>query len=555
MKIRKVLALVISIMMVFSIFTGCSKDNGDTSNDGKVSDKILRFGTSGYEGLMNPILSDNTYDSYACALLFESLTKLQSDGSIVGDIATIELSEDKLTYTFTLKDGIKFSDGEPLTTEDVYFTYSTIGHPDYAGPRSYAVSTLVGYEEFHSGNTETFEGIKVIDDKKISFTFKEGNASPANIECFSYGILPKHYYEFDNYESFLALNNKPLGSGVMVLEEFAPKEFIKLKRNENYWDEGNGAKIGGVYFLEVSNDTIIAALQTDQIDFGQPDASQDNFNALKGMDNVQAIKYLGNGYTFMCFNCTRPTLSDVRTRQALMYALDRKSFIDIQYGSDLASVGMAPISPVSWAFPDASELNAYDFDMKKAGELMDEAGWIMGDDGYRYKDGQKFSLTWLVYTDSAWPGTLSGLASDTWKQLGVDLKIELMDFDTVSSKTMDAEVGEKNFDIYTMGFGLSVDPDPTGALFDDDAYVKGGFNASGYKNAEAMELVYKGKTEFDQAKRAEIYKEWAKIMNREIPHVIIAYRNEIWGINNRVKGMDIGTYSDFTNCIKNITIE
>jgi peptide/nickel transport system substrate-binding protein len=186
---------------------------------------------------------------------------------------------------------------------------------------------------------------------------------------------------------------------------------------------------------------------------------------------------------------------------------------------------------------------------------MDEAGWTMGTDGYRYKDGEKFSVGWLVYTDSPWPGTLSGMAADTWKQLGVELNVELMDFDTVASRTMDAEPADKDFDIYTMGFTLDIDPDPTGALFDDNAYVKGGFNASGYKNAEAMELVKKGRTEFDTEKRAEIYKEWAKTMNYEIPHVIVAYRNEIWGINNRVKGMDIGTYRDWVQCLKDITIE
>jgi len=125
-------------------------------------------------------------------------------------------------------------------------------------------------------------------------------------------------------------------------------------------------------------------------------------------------------------------------------------------------------------------LNPYDFDMDKAGKLMDEAGWKMGSDGFRYKDGQKFSINWLVYTDAPWPGKLSSMAADTWKQLGVDLKIEIMDFNTVSDKTMDAAPEDRDFDIYTMGFSLSVDPDPTGALFDDNASEKGGFNASGY---------------------------------------------------------------------------
>jgi peptide/nickel transport system substrate-binding protein len=549
MKVKRLFTLILAVIMVVTAFTGC------TGNTVATSDEILRFGTSGYDGVLNPIMTDNVYDSYATALIFESLIKIDKTGAYNADLASWKVSDDHLTYTFTLKDGIKFSDGTALTADDVYYTYSTIAHKDYNGPRAYAVADMVGYEDFKAGKTQTFEGIKVVDAKTISFTFAEGKASPANIECFTYGILSKDYYKFAEWEDFTNLNEKPMGSGVMVLEDFAPKEFIKMLRNENYWNAKDGAKIGGLYFLEVPDETLVSALQTDQIDFAQVSASQDNLTALKELTNVHPINYLGNGYTFMCFNTKKPTLSDKRVRQALLYSLNRKDFIKIQYGEGIAEVGMAPISPVSWAFPTEG-LNAYDFDMDKAGKLMDEAGWKMGSDGFRYKDNQKFSIGWLVYSDAPWPGKLSSMAADTWKQLGVDLKIEIMDFTTVSDKTMDSAPEDRVFDIYTMGFSLGVDPDPTGALFDDNASEKGGFNASGYKNDAAMELVKEGKAEFDTKKRATIYKEWAKIMNEEIPHAIVAYRSEIWGINNKIKGMDeINTYQDFTSLIKTITVE
>lgn len=564
MKARKFLALFTAVIMVLTMFTGCAKqtppaDTKASTEEPKAEEpkveKILKMGASSYSGLFNPIMSDNVYDDYVSRCIFEGLVTNNPEGEMIPDIAEWKLSDDKLTYTFTLKDGIKFSDGTPLTTEDVAFTYMTMAGPDYNGPRAYAVSSLAGYDEYHSGTKNTFDGIKMIDKKTISFTHVDGKAAPANIENFIYGIMPKHYYEFEKWEDFLALNEKPLGSGIMLFDSWEPKQFIKLMKNTNYWDAANAAKIDGVLISEVPEESIISALQTNQIDFGQPSASAENLQALESLDNIQIPNYLGNGYTFMCFNCTRPQLADVKIRQALMYALDRKSFITAQYGEGLGKVGMAPISPSSWAFPDASEMNAYNFDMDKAGKLMDEAGWTMGTDGFRYKDGEKFHVGWLVYTDSSWPTTLSSMAADTWKQLGVELEIELMDFDTVASRTMDAEPANKDFDIYTMGFSLSIDPDPTGALFDDDAYVAGGFNASGYKNAAAMELVKKGKAEFDNTKRAVIYKEWAKIMNEEIPHVIIAYRSEIWGINNRVKGMDLGTYSDWVQRLKEISIE
>lgn len=565
MKTRKLLSLLLAVMMVVMLFAGCTSQTAQpTPEEPKTEepkteepkkDQILKFGGSGWGGLFNPIMSDNTYDDYVSRLLFEALVDNNKGGEYIPDLADFTISDDHLTYTFTLKDGIKFSDGSPLTTEDVEFTYKTMAHPDYNGPRAYAVANFAGYEAYHSGSTDVFEGIKVIDEKTISFTFAEGTAAPANIECFIYGIMPSDYYAFNTWEDFLALNEQPLGSGVCVFDSWEPKQYIKLMKNENYWDPARALKFDGILMSEVPDESILSALQTNQIDLAQIASSAENLEAAKALNNIHLFNYLGNGYTFMCFNTIRPQLSDARVRQALMYALDRESFIEAQYGAGLAEVGMAPISPASWAFPDASELNAYKFDMDKAFQLMDEAGWKMESDGFRYKDGEKFHVKWLVYTDSAWPGTLSGMAADTWKQLGVELEIELMDFDTVASRTMDAEPGAKDFDIYTMGFSLSIDPDPTGALFDDNAYVAGGFNASGYKNAAAMELVKKGKAEFDTAKRAEIYKEWAKIMNTEIPHAIIAYRSEIFGVNNRIKGMDIDTYVDFVRSIREVTLE
>ena len=569
MKMRKIFALFLALLMVALVFAGCTQTSqpsapqADTQPpseeeqqaDEAKSEQILRYGASGFNGIFNPIMFDNVYDGYISNIIFEKLITHTPEGEYIPGIAEWKLSEDKLTYTFTLKNGIKFSDGTDLTAEDVAFTYMTIAHPEYNGPMAYAVSNFEGYDEYHEGVTDEFEGIKVIDEKTISFTFKDGRAAPANIECFDYGIMSSDYYAFENWEDFLSLIDKPMGSGIMTLDSWEPKQFILLKKNTNYWDPENGAKIDSLLVSEVPEESILSALQTNQIDFAQISPSAENLEAAKAMDNINIVNYIGNGYTFMCFNTTRPALEDVRVRQALMHALDRESFIKVQYGEGLAAVGMAPISPASWAFPDLSELNPYSFDMEKAAELMDEAGWLMESDGYRYKDGQKLAVNWLVFTEADWPKTLYEMAADTWKQLGVDLSMELMDGNSVIARTIGPEPGEKDFDIYTLAFTLTIDPDPTGFLFDDDAYMAGGFNASGYKNAQAMDLVRAGKKEFDIEKRAEIYKEWAKIMNEEIPHAIIAYRSEIWGINKRVDGMFIDTYATWDLSLKNVTLK
>ena len=522
---------------------GCG-GGSSTSGSSTSSSNILKYGLSGIEGNFSPFISSNTYDSYVCSLIFEPLVTVDASGEYVPYLADWELSDDKLTYTFTLKDGIKFSDGTDMTAEDVAYSYSVPAEEDYAGPRLNVANAIAD--------------IKVVDDKTVAFTM--ASASPANIQNFTYGIMSKEYYAHSSFEELNELNQKPMGSGKFVLEDggYASKQYVKLKTNENYWDSDAKPKIDGVYMLEVADDTVLSSLESGEIDMCMPAAKAENVESIESMSNAHLVSYLGNGYTFMCFNTTRLTLAQTEVRQALMYALDRKSFLKAEYGSDdLVSLGMAPISPVSWAYPGNDALNAYDYDLDKAAKMLDDAGWKDTDgDGIRDKDGTPLHLNWLVYTDSTWPGTLSSMAYDSWHKIGVDLEITQMDFNTVSSMTMDAEPGEKDFDIYTMGFSLSADPDPTGGLYDADAYVAGGFNASGFRDDKSQELIAEGLAEFDQDKRAEIYKEWAIRQNELVPTAIIAYRSEIWGIADRVHGLDdLNSYQDFTSFISDVTLD
>ena len=542
-KMKKLTTTALSAVLALSL-VGCG-GSGDSNTGATSGGNILRFGTSGIEGTFNPVVSDGVYDGYVVSLVFEGLITNDAEGQYIPSLAeSWELSDDKLTYTFTLKDGITFSDGSALTADDVAFTYNTIKEADYAGPRS-AVGAAI-------------DTVTVVDDKTIAF--KMVKASPANIANFTYGIMSKEYYAHSSFEELTQKNPTPMGTGKFVLEDggYAPKQYVKLTKNENYWDAENAPKIDGVTLSEVSEDTVLSALQAGEIDMCQPAAKAENVEAIDGMDNAHLVSYLGNGYTFMAFNTTRPTLAQTEVRQALMYALDRKAFLKAEYGSDdLVSLGMAPISPVSWAYPGNDALNAYDYDLDKAAKMLDDAGWKDTDgDGIRDKDGTPLHLNWLVYTDSTWPGTLSSMAYDSWHKIGVDLEITQMDFNTVSSMTMDAEPGEKDFDIYTMGFSLSADPDPTGGLYDADAYVAGGFNASGFRDDKSQELIAEGLAEFDQDKRAEIYKEWAIRQNELVPTAIIAYRSEIWGIADRVHGLDdLNSYQDFTSFISDVTLD
>jgi len=577
---NRIIALVIALMMVFALVAACATEyesapptpaptpapapteTTDDQTDEPASaardinpNNILRFGTTSLDGMFNPLMASNIYDSYVASLVFQGLVTNDAGGSFIPHIADWELSADNLTYTFTLFDGIHFSDGTPMTTKDVEFTYTLFAHPDYSGVRGYVAMDFEGYEDYKEGNADRISGINIIDEKTISFTFADGTASPANISNFGFGVIPEHYYAFNTWDEFLAKMETPMGSGWFVFQEWRDKEFLLLHTNFNYWEPSEIPLIDGVLFVDIPDESLAGAFMTEDVDVANPGASLDNQAAFATLTGVDVRVIEGNSYNFMQFNTKQPQLEDHLVRQALLYALDREAFITAAYGA-LGSVGMSPISPVSWAYNPAGH-NAYAFDLDKANELMEEAGWTMGSDGVRRKDGNRMEITWLVYPEAAWPGILSGLAADTWPQIGVDLTIEIMDFNTVGALTMDAAVDERDFKMYTMGWSMAIDPDLTGGIFglDAPALGDGGFNASGWFNEEGARMMEQAKQSFDQAERTRLYNELSLMYNTYVPTVVVALRNVMWPVADRVNNLEISTYVDWTYHINKVTID
>ncbi|MBS7525502.1 peptide ABC transporter [Fusibacter paucivorans] len=508
---------------------------------------ILTVSTTSLNGQFNPVMTDNLYDTWVVNLVFEGLITNDAKGNpIPAAAADWEISEDKRVYTFHLADGMTFHDGEPVTAQDVAFTYYTMADPNYDGPFSYAVADIVGVDAYQKYETDAITGIKVIDESTISFEITSPNVQ--KIWDFSYGIMPEHVYRYDNWETFKAMVSNPIGSGIMKFDAFKIGDYVQLSANEKYF-KGSTA-IDGVIIKIQPIETATAALAAGGIDLVNPSASLDNYDMMisTGIANVQ--EFTGNGYNYIGFNLRSPKLSDKRVRQALAYGLNRKVFIENQW-EGFASVCNAPISPVSWAYPDPSLLNDYAYDPAKAQVLLDEAGWIDTDgDGIREKDGIKLSLVWTAYNDVDWPMNFVAMAQENWKTIGVELEADLMGFTAASEKVFN----QQDFELWSMGWSLAIDPDPTG-VFDKASDVLGGYNAGGYSNARAEEIFKEGNTEYDQATRAELYQEWAIIANDELPYLFNAYRNEIWGVNKRVKGMKLGPYYDWTYTIKDMTLD
>jgi peptide/nickel transport system substrate-binding protein len=212
---KRKLALLLSLVLVFSlVLSGCGNKNeapADTEGGDKVEKKeasnnparsrdgaadTLVVGTHEAKGDFLPGYSSEVYDSYVADLVFDGLFGNDKEGNPTPSVAKDwEISEDHKTYTFHLRDDVKFSDGETLTAEDVKFTYEFLADPTYDGPRSSYVMNLVGYKEYNEGDAKELAGVKVIDDYTVAFEFQE--ALSTNIWDCGMAILPKHIYDFE----------------------------------------------------------------------------------------------------------------------------------------------------------------------------------------------------------------------------------------------------------------------------------------------------------------------------------------------------------------------
>ncbi len=583
---KKLTSLILTVILSITLFAGCGgtkdKDNdtqptNTTTNEAEkkelsdteviegseeaenaarkragAADTFI-VGTSELSGEFLPPYASSTYDNYIVNLMFDGLVIHDKEGNYDVLIAdSYEVSEDNKTYTFKLKEDLVFSDGTPLTAKDVAFTYTVFCDPAYDGSRNEAGNELVGYDEYHDGDADHVEGIKVIDDQTISFTFKI--AKPNHIEKLAYGIMPEHIYQYEKGKS-TEIRDKMnedlfIGNGRYNFVDYEEKQFAKFESNP-LWFKGE-PNIKNIIVKHTTVETMFQELEAGTIDFQtRVPSKEENKQQIENIGCLNINSYPDNGYSYIGFNLRDDRLADVKVRQALTYGFNRQAFVDV-YFNGYASVCNTPLSQVSWAYPPQDQLNKYDYSPEKAKQLLEEAGWKEGSDGIREKDGKKLELNWVTYTESKFVETMIAMLISDWEKIGVKVTPNLVDWSTLLDIVY--YTGDYDFDLYNMSWSLSIDPDAT-EIFHSKNDVVGGFNSTGLHDDEIDRLLEEGCVEFDPEKRAEIYQEWGLRMNEILPYMYISQSTE-WDVsNNRVKNLDISPYCDWVYSIENLELE
>jgi len=491
------------------------------------------IGVTEFNGIFNPFYAETAYDIYGNILMFDSLIEADFDGSPIPGAADYKVSDDGLKYTFTLKEDLKFWDGTPVKAEDVEFAYYVLSDPSYDGPIDISSAFIKGFETYKDGIAEKIEGVKVINDTTIEVTCDKPSG-PA-IWSLNMPIVSKKVYGVDfkkgQLEKVKANIGNPMGTGQYKYVEYKEGASLELVANENYFKAA--PKIKNVVFSVTPSGEELQRVMLGETDIDMGDVSAENIQEAKNTEFINVYRFPTNGYGYVGINNTVKKYQDKKVKQALYYAMNRKDVVAQIYG-DYGSVINIPQSKVSWAYNDEG-INAYDFDLDKAGKLLDEAGWKLNANGKREKDGEVFTVKFTAMPGHPVTDILLPVMKDDYAKLGIDIVIETLDWPTLVDK-----VNKKQVEMWFMAWGLTPDPDAKNIY-----HSQGAQNRYQYKNPQADKLIDDGINETDVAKRKAIYKDLYKVLNDDLPCSWVYQRSDMWVANARVKGLELSSYREY----------
>ncbi|QQP71109.1 oligopeptide ABC transporter substrate-binding protein [Carnobacterium sp. CS13] len=548
-----------------------SKESGETKaidfetvveNEGDVIDggtlQVALVTDSPFQGIFSQELYEDNYDANLMEFALESLFSTDDNFMISNDgAATLDFDQDAKTATITLKDGVTWSDGEPVTAEDMLYSYEVIGNKDYTGIRYDSTFTnIVGMEEYHNGETETISGITVEDDQTIKVEYL--TVSPTILQAGG-GIwssaMPKHQLKdvaIADLVSSPEIRENPIGFGPFKVENIVPGESVEYSANEHYYK--GKPQLDNVIVEVVPASSIVASLESGKYDLAlsMPTDTYDSYKDLAGYTLLgrEELSYTYVGFKLGAWDSEKgevipdpdAKMANKSLRQAMAYALDNDA-VGQKFYSGLRSGANSLIPPVFADVHDA-DLEGYTYDTDKANKLLDDAGYkdVDGDDIREDPEGEKLTINFASMAGGEIAEPLAEYYMQSWQQIGLDVELtdgRLLEFNSFYDRV---QADDKEIDIYQAAWGTGTDPTPSG-LYGRTAE----FNLARYATEEHDELLAAIESEdaWDLDYKVDAFHKWQEFISDEAPVIPTLFRNEILPVNNRVKNYDWTYGSNF----------
>ena len=483
--------------------------------------------------VFNPHLPHIEVDEGIHYAIFDPLFDVDTDGTfyplLATEVPTIEnggISPDGLEWRITLRDDVKWHDGEPFTAEDVKFTLELLNNPDFRAWRR------VG--------TELVRDITVVSPTEITWRLDQAYAPFAAILASTF-ILPKH--AFDGVDPNEApFNNAPIGTGAFKWKNRISGDHIELAANADYF--GDGPYLETVVIKYIPDMTVMyTQFKSGDIDvIALQWISPDHYEEARNLPD-RVVEIVGSPFfESIQFNMERPQFKDPAVRQALYLALDKPSIIEaLYYGVPPETETFMPQESYYYN-PD---LPKHEFSIEKANALLDEAGWARGADGVREKDGVRLAFKNSTTAGNELREQVQQFVQQVWKEIGVEIEIS-----NLPPAVMWGDYWSMGqYDTTLVGLSVLAGPDPDCSDFfrSDASPALGGTgqNYWAYANPEVDTLLAEGASLFSPEERLPIYLRLQEIIRDDLPFlpiyqyaVIPGYKTGLEGyapnINNRI---------------------
>ncbi|EEX48071.1 MULTISPECIES: peptide ABC transporter substrate-binding protein [Jonquetella] len=491
-------------------------------------EKILTYNLGVEPRTIDPVLNNAVDGSTVDYNVFEGLVRPDENGVIApGCAEKWDVSEDGLTWTFHLRDGLKWSDGSPLTAADFKFGFLRILIPENAAPYGYLAYMIKNGKEFFEGKCKAEDvGIEAPDDKTLVLHMAE--KSPLVLQYLSFNpfVPAKRELVEANPRGWTIASMPMLSNGPFYVAEWKHNSEMLLKKNPNYWDAAN-VKLDGVRLLMiVDSNTALAAFKAKNVDVNDHLPPLMVAQLIKSGE-AKVLPTLGTAFTV--FNVTKKPFDDPRVRKAFSLAIDRKAIVEkVTQGGQHPANGFIPekIPGAVVGGPDfrSEDSNVYltpNADVETAKKLLAEAG---------YPDGKGFPSVSYTYNGNPGNKAIAEVLQAMWKKnLGVDVELVQQEW-----KVFIDTRNQKNYQIARHAWIADFN-DAQGmlALWTSDNFE----NCTGWKNAEYDKLINAAVTMTDMAKRAEDMHKAEKILMDEMPVMPIYYYATPYLMQPNVKGV------------------
>ncbi len=549
---KKSISLLLTIALTMSmILSGCGKSSGGAAADGGSAGGSADGGTqaeapaadAGAAGgnsvdvqvgpspeTIDPALNSAVDGANMIIHAFEGLLKFDKDNNIVPGLAeSYDISDDGLTWTFHLRDGLKWSDGSDLTAEDFVYSWKRVADPETAAPYGYDLLNYIkGYDEAEAGNVDAL-AISAPDAKTFVVELTNPCVYFDKICAFAVMVPVQKATIEANGEGWSTNPDTYITDGPYYMTEYTDGAQIVFQKNPNYWDAANITFDTIVWHLIEDSNAAYSAYQNGDLAMIK-DVPTEEIPSLEGSSEFYIDAIMGTYY--VSFNTQKEPFNDPKVREALSLAIDRDYVAGtIMQGTytpatNFVGPGVSDEAPGSSfeevtksKYGDHFDVTAYDADLEKAKALLAEAG---------YPNGEGFPEFAYLTNDSGYHKAVAEYLQSAWGELGLTMTVNIQEW-----KTVTADRRNGNFDVARNGWVYDWD-DPSNMI--NLLETDNGNNDGKYSNPEFDKAIDDARKTTDLKVHYEKLHEAEQIMLKDAAIAPVAYYNDFWLQKENLKG-------------------